>query len=532
MYKIMLADDEGIMIDSLKFILEKEYGKEVVIEFAKTGRSVIELAETFRPDIAVMDIQMPGINGIDAMKEIRKTNKDVIFIVMSAYDKFDYATESLKLGALDYITKPMEKKKILSVIGRAMEIVDKERNKRSNELLIKEKMETVVPMIESGMIYSIFMQEKFADEADDYKTILGIEENYGYMLTVVCGERDEGTHLTNAIGSGVRLQKFYTEIRSYIKDYCGGIVGNVMSNKIAVLVPCEEPVLDYAERNALIEKTRELTRTLQKKIGVDFKIGIGGVREFGKLSESYDEALEALLYANGRVAHVDDLELKCGYEDNYPIDTEKQIFEMVEKGDFSSAGKAASNYYEWMTGEFPNDLSDIKLKALEFVLHAERILYEKGGKTYEFTGRSDYLPFITQSDDLKEIKKWFLDKITDAAKKVAGIKTERSENMIDKAEKYIEDNYMKDISLDDISRYCNISSYYFSKMFKDKTGENYIEYLNRVRIAKAKLMLEETDKSIKVICSEVGFSDPNYFSRAFKKYEGVTPTEYKDRRNA
>ena len=95
MYKIMLADDEGIVIDSLKFIIEKEFGDECVVEFAKTGRSVIELAETFRPDIAVMDIQMPGINGIEAMKEIRKNNNNVIFIVMSAYDKFDYAKESI-----------------------------------------------------------------------------------------------------------------------------------------------------------------------------------------------------------------------------------------------------------------------------------------------------------------------------------------------------------------------------------------------------------------------------------------------------
>ena len=77
-YKIMLADDEGIVIDSLKFIIEKEFGDQCTIEFAKTGRSVIELAENFRPDIAIMDIQMPGINGIEAMREIREDRKSVV----------------------------------------------------------------------------------------------------------------------------------------------------------------------------------------------------------------------------------------------------------------------------------------------------------------------------------------------------------------------------------------------------------------------------------------------------------------------
>ena len=86
MYKIMLADDEGIVIDSLEFIIEKEFGDTCSVEFAKTGRNVIELAERFRPDIAIMDIQMPGISGIEAMKEIRKTNANVIFIVMSAFE--------------------------------------------------------------------------------------------------------------------------------------------------------------------------------------------------------------------------------------------------------------------------------------------------------------------------------------------------------------------------------------------------------------------------------------------------------------
>ena len=78
MYKVMIADDEGIVIDALKFIIEKNFGDSCIVESAKTGRSVIELAENFRPDIAFMDIQMPGINGIEAMKEIRKQNKNII----------------------------------------------------------------------------------------------------------------------------------------------------------------------------------------------------------------------------------------------------------------------------------------------------------------------------------------------------------------------------------------------------------------------------------------------------------------------
>ena len=87
--------------------------------------------------------------------------------------------------------------------------------------------------------------------------------------------------------------------------------------------------------------------------------------------------------------------------------------------------------------------------------------------------------------------------------------------------------YQKDISLDDVSREINISPYYFSKVFKEATGQNFIDYLTGLRIDKAKELLETTDMSMKEICVEVGYSNPNYFSRIFKKIVGVSPTEYK-----
>ena len=76
MYKIMLADDEGIVIDSLKFIIEKEFKDTCEVQYAKTGRSVIELAESFRPDVAVMDIQMPVLNGYETTESIRAGESD------------------------------------------------------------------------------------------------------------------------------------------------------------------------------------------------------------------------------------------------------------------------------------------------------------------------------------------------------------------------------------------------------------------------------------------------------------------------
>ena len=92
-------------------------------------------------------------------------------------------------------------------------------------------------------------------------------------------------------------------------------------------------------------------------------------------------------------------------------------------------------------------------------------------------------------------------------------------------------NYRKDISLDDVSHEVDISPYYFSKLFKEETGENFIDYLTKVRIDEAKnLLLRNKETSIKSICMDVGYSDPNYFSRIFKRCTGQTPTKYRERK--
>ncbi len=528
MYKIMLADDEGIVIDSLKFIIEKEFQGECQIEYAKTGRSVIELAERMRPDIAIMDIQMPGINGIDAMKEIREANKHIIFIVMSAYDKVDYAKEAIKLGVLEYLNKPVDREKIVQVLRHAMAIIDKDRERRSQDLLIREKMETVVPIIENGLIQNLLYHEYFEEDIDNFKNLLGISENYAYMAVLVCGEEQVGNHMTNAVGASIRVQNAYREIREVTGGYLPGFMGAVMANKIPVLIPYRTPKLDYNERIQIIERSRELARKLKARVDVTFRVGIGSVKPLGEVSESYNEAINSLVQTTNRVAHVDDAPVGCQYEDSYPIETEKMLFELLEKGEVNGIIAESNHFFDWMEENYRDYENDIKLKVLEFALWAEHISYLNGSMVYHFTSRHDWLPTVMGLKEMSEIRSWFVDKMSDACRNVMAKKEERSISVVERARSYIDYHFNKDISLDDVSREVDISPYYFSKLFKEETGKNFVEYVTEIRMNRAKELLLGSDMSMKEICSAVGYADPNYFSRTFKKNMGVTPTEYKE----
>ncbi len=531
MYKVLIADDESIVIDALKFIINSNYKEECVIETANTGRRVIEQAEYFRPDIVFMDIQMPGINGIEAMREIRKSNDNIIFIVVSAFVKFDYAKDAIDIGVLEYINKPINKDEIVETLKKAMEKVDMTKSKRSEDLANKEKLEIVTPIIENGFIYSLIYQNNNLEDLNNYKTLLGIEEDAGYIMSLQFGDAAECDSMKNPIGSSVRLQKEYPRIKSVIKAFFRCCVGAMMGNMILIFVPMDVSGQDdeYEMRVTIIDNARKMTRELCNVFDARFRVGIGSIHDIDNLVESYNEAMRSLSYnSSDSVVHVKDMPILCNFDEDYPINTERALFKCIEEGNVNKATYYAKEFFDWMMDRHRENVMDVKLKVLEFVLRAETIGFESGGMVYHFNMRSEYLNTINGIVTYDQLYDWFQVKINSVCHNILTKKEESSVDIIRNAKEYIENNYSKDLILDDVSKEFQISPYYFSKLFKKRTGSTFIEYLTMIRIEKAKQLLRNTSKSMKEICMEIGYSDANYFSRTFKKNVGVTPSEYKE----
>ena len=397
----MLADDEGIVIDSLSYIIKKNFGDECEVKSAKTGRKVIELAETFRPDIAFMDIQMPGINGIDAMKEIRKTNTKIEFIVMTAYDKFNYAKQAANLGVFKFLNKPVNQNHVVEVIREAIQKIEKEREKRSSDLEIKEKMESVIPIIERGFLAAILADETSEAEIEQYKVLLGIKKEYGFIIIIEWGEQIAGTELSNPIGSGVKLEKFYPEFKEYCKEFLNCYIGAIEINKVTLYTVFEVNEMEYDNRISIIEKCRVLARKLREKVCLEIRMGIGTVKKTNETKISYTEGIKALKYGDSRVNHIEDLDMECIFEDNYPVELERTLYSLVEKGEYKKAGETASEFFDWMVNNHRKDTMNIKLKVIEFVLSSEKSAFDTGGMNYNFNNRADYLDTVINFSDLE-----------------------------------------------------------------------------------------------------------------------------------
>jgi two-component system response regulator YesN len=300
-----------------------------------------------------------------------------------------------------------------------------------------------------------------------------------------------------------------------------------MSNRIVCLVPIESSQEDYEKRSCIIQTARAVVYDLNQRYSLRCRLGIGSITSIDKLSDSYRDAANALLNIVGNVAHCKDLPLSCAYDEGYPMELEKRLFETVKHGKQIEAKEVANLYFDFMEKNYKECVMEVKQKVLELVLLAEYLTYESSGRISYCRERKDYLSCLLSLTSLGQIRSWFITKIEEATVNIISKKIGCTNIAIEKAREYIHKNYKKDISLDSVSREIDMSSYYFSKLFKNVTGENFIEYVTRIRVETAKKLLTESKCSVKEICIETGYSDPNYFCRIFKKYVGTTPTEFR-----
>ena len=523
MYKILLADDEGIVTDSLQFIIEKNFGSECETAIAKNGRQAIELAENFQPDIAFLDIQMPGINGLKAMEEICAQNSRVKILILTAYDNVDYAKEALRLGAVDYLTKPINKKVIVERLTAMMHTIDQERQKRRNDLLVKEKMEAVIPIIENGFIISLIIQNEYEDSGEQYRSLLNLEEDYGIIMALEWGNAREGAAMGNPVGSGIRAHKYYDKMSELVKVYFKAFVGGIMGNKMICVLPSAGRQLEYGDRLQLIEKARSLVTSLKHAVGIDFRAGIGSVRPWEAMYDSYQEALNALRHGKRSVTHIDDLIVKDTREKRRQT-MEQEVLKAVFRGVEHEVRQEATVFAGWILKNQSCTLEEQKLQLAELLLLARRTVQEQGGETVK--GQETVGALLTAQSE-EGLRQMFVSAMVELAQAVV-IRNQEPDSIITRAQEYILQNFRKDLALEEAARTVGISPYYFSKLFKEETGMNFSEYLTKIRIDTAKRLLSDRELSIKQVCMDSGYANPNYFSRIFKKWVGITPTEFRD----
>lgn len=414
MLKILIADDEKYERDSVISLIEENFKDKLTIAQAKNGREAIEIAEQIRPEIIIMDIKMPGINGIKAIEEIRKTSSSTYFIMLTAYDYFDFAIEAVKLNVKEYLLKPFVRSEFINKINNAIESVEKKKAKRKSDIEKEEKINNLIGVLENELSYSIINNALDSIDFNMHMDYLDLDFNNAFAICIKILSTNFNNLLKRQVGEYINeLLKFkYKAIGTYC--YTENLIFFIQ-------------IHNYKDINEQITENinaiNDIKREIERHFNIAIEIGIGycysGIELMNK---SYEEANKAISYSNeSEIIHIGKIQ-----EYNYSQDSDKEKTKLFKK--------------------------------------------------------------VTE---------------------------------------YIENNIQEDLNLESVANKFNLSSYYFSRSFKEAMGCNLIDYINIVRIKKSKELLKQNEMSIKEIGYTVGYSDPNYFSKVFKKYEGYSPKEYK-----
>ncbi|MCJ7840484.1 response regulator [Lederbergia sp. NSJ-179] len=519
--KILIVDDEALERKAIRKCLQDHGRGQYEIEEAENGRVAIMKAEDFRPEIIFMDIKMPGINGIEAATEILKQQASVRFIMLSAYDTFEYARRAMKIGIKDYLLKPSTDQEIMNTVHHLMEEIQRDRIKRQEEIALRDQYQRALTVIEEKVINLILAGEEW-NSADPPFTQHYIDQLQRPSLVVVveCREKDK-----SSIGSSLLHSAFSFIYSFFDQQYAKVFQGSRQKHIFPLLIQLNRENRKRDFNKEIKEYGTELIQKCSERYPeLVVRMGIGTVyEELDLFANSYQEALFALqAYSpTGKdISFYRQLIYHQAPASSYSYELESRLVEIIVSGLKDEFDDYFKRYFFMLSHHGHQRLKEVEKKLHEFLIVLNREL-QRSIPALKF-------PAVQlKASTLTELQRMVKQALLRLTNRIFHLHFSSQQDRIDVAKKYIDLHYKEQLTLEDVSEFVQLSPPYFSKLFKTRTNRSFIEYVTEVRVNKAKELLVNPDVNVKEICFDVGYKDPNYFSRVFKKVTGLSPSEYK-----
>jgi len=515
--KLMIVDDDQQFREGIRYGVDWAQLRINQVEDFANGEEALLAYHDFLPDIILSDIKMPKMDGISLLKEIRKIDQRVCFVLFSAYDDFHYCKEAIKLGANDYELKPVKASALIATISKCIETLEK--NDNSIQKFSNRKYQ-------NNMIREIFLTDEDWDR-NIVKEFLRKEYKLEKIdrLFVVCSRINNWNGLKESEKSNTKKlveEKFKECIQENESAYID------LGNEFCIGLYKTESCSILTSFNQIYEvkkKIENMNRELLKR-GVLISAGISPSYSLHEIRTAYEKSKVALEWA---FYHTDNPAIAY-QEDMMPQKKRKQDISDISY--LSLFEQEALTYLVHGKSEKIKDCID----RLE-----ERILTEKPSvndikqllyKTYlRLTIRlgnqwdchiPDFSKYHSLSLCMDILRNDFM-KIADENKEALG-KTGFSKLVLE-AMDYIEMHYTEDLSVGAVAECIQITPNYLSNIFKKETNHNIKDYIKELRLHKAKELMLSTNMTIQEIACQVGYCDYIYFSRIFKNKYGKSASE-------
>ena len=533
MLKVLIADDEKMICSLISQLLDWNALGYEIVGMAYTGVDAYEMIRKEQPDVIISDIRMPGYDGIELIKRTKEAGIEAEFVMISGFKQFEYAQNAMKYGVKYYLLKPIEEDKLQEIAEEIKDAIlsrkqhDHYRNQL--ELEIQETRDKMKKRFLTSMLFGEQESRKIADcnsINQEYST--SFKEGV-FQAVFIKVDTDGGEE--ESIGSMIEKLEKYTDI---LGDVCEEHITTEMHSGIITLV-------NYKfEQEALVrKKIEEMYEEIKKYIdrfeGFSVVLGVG--RKMDHFLESnlcLQTAIDAIKYririSNTNIIYLENYQFEPYDIDKIVTEGKKQAYlSKVVSGDIRGAQEclaATLREIRYSGGSYsPILFFDILIAYVDLLtdyckqqdLYSEE--YERNLKKWNVSTdniRSEKMLLAVTEDLIRETLEYAAEE-----KKSKDIKPIRE------IKKYIEENYMEEISLGQLAELVDMNASYLSSVFKKETGMTYSEYLILCRVQQASRLLVETNLSIGEIAHQSGYQDARYFSKQFSKQVGLKPSEYR-----
>ncbi|MDR1618746.1 MAG: helix-turn-helix domain-containing protein [Treponema sp.] len=480
MYRVLIVDDEEPVLDSFAFMLGGSADFTLAGK-ARSGYEALRLVHELEPDLVFMDINIPGIDGLEVIADVHKKFSSMVFVLSTAYERFDLAQRAIPLGVFEYLVKPVSKKMFLSTLDKVRTHLEK--MKSGADAAGTESPEQV-------FLRKVLWKAADREEWEKWKEALSLPSDRGIAFMLETAE-DAGKWCT------------------------------LTAEKIAWKYPCRFDVMlnrglflvsGDPGRAALEE---QLAAALGEILPPDlpYFYGVGEPRQGPELYLSCEEALADLerrrkgtdLLLRERL-HVARLRRKIGIA---PEEEMRSLFTAL--------------WQDIFTGR---DFPAAKIKMIPLFMF---LLDDISGF---WSGNSDAAPPFDPAGEIMRLEDpadWAAWAETAFEKILKEAFLRRSGNFplpLVKAIGYIREHFAEPVQLSSAAGFSQVSPAYLSRLFSEHLKTSFVDFLTELRMEKAEQLIRESGMSIKEIAFAVGYQDPNYFSKIFRKLRGQSPTEF------
>ncbi len=485
MYSILIVDDEDPVLESYSYLIETSSEDFSLCGTARSGEEAIAIAHDKRPDVVLMDIAMPGIDGLDTIKELQREFPETLYILSTAYERFDLAQRAIPLRVFSYLVKPVSRKRFLETLHLAKDRLDRKGDDLSHRLEEVQTNAEIVAREEREFLLRTTWQGM--DEASwrRYQRIFKLSGDEGTIVVAMHDDSRRYRRIEHRVD--LRYRSIFTEHLGMLLFF---ISDKVEQSRLEALVHEAVP---------------------------DAQIGVGSRRRFDEFHLSSREALQAIrevMPNRGRQSR--------------RLDRLSALRRAVAKSRTPEDAYQLCEEY-WAAVFTENDIETAKSYMVElFTLLVADLAHRTGA-----TDVADTIPDIpSEIISISTKSDWdaWAGRVLALIVESNVMKNDtRRPRPLQQAIHYISANYEQPLQLPSLAEYCSVSPGYLSRLFSEHLDTTFNDYLNSVRLTAAEELLRENRKSIKEIAYETGYHDPNYFSRIFKKFRGLSPTSYQER---